>query len=554
MSFCPHCGNSITSTAKFCGSCGKPVEVGELSSLPQTSRSSISGNGGRLSTAPGDIAVAISHTIFVAPISFLNPLDKILSDKGVAPHSIVGATGTSEEIHQKILEKISTSSQKKIQYVCLIGDWDNVPPFRVPAPEPSDPYDDDKFCQSDAFYGCISGYNEADIQTAIPQLYVGRIPSISVEIVTKTLFAKLDEIDVRASFSLAVSAQAWKIPTQTIVNHFLGTPAIDRLAEDPKTGIAEESSVLLCPAWYEAELKEAMPKCVSKPNSVILFNVHGGPDEPYWTGQPQNAREYPKIFEPKTVDNYNSALVVSEACYGGALEYPSISIVESFFEKNGISFVGSSTIAYGNPQTEDIFAADVIALTYLQCLGEGKTAGQSLNEAKKKVFSMMDPLSQFESKKTILSFNLFGTPWYTRQKSPSISMPRDLRSNSDSLVDEIRNRSRVLNIDQNDVIGNIRARYQSALPEKNKQYLLGTQEAREKIRRFKDFDKINELLEDWSSSPDSYVLQFLSNGVDEGYSLYSGDDSIDGKSKNILVFYLDAAGSIKRTLTSKGMI
>jgi hypothetical protein len=423
----------------------------------------------------------------------------------------------------------------------------------VPVPEPRNPLDSDQFCQLDALYGCNVLYNASDIQTAIPQLYVGRIPSTSAEIVTKILFAKLGDIDVKTAFSLAVSAQAWKIPTQTIVNHFLETPDIDRLAEDPEIGITEESAVLLCPEWYEPELREVMPRSVSKPNSVILFNVHGGADEPYWYGECENSRYQQKIFESKTVDNFNSALVVSEACYGGALGYPSTSIVESFFEKNGVSFVGSSTIAYGIPKTANIFAADIIALTYLQSLSEGKTAGQSLNEAKNKVFLMMDSLSQFESKKTILSFNLFGTPWYARQKSPSISMPRGPQSNSDSLIDEIRNRGRALNIDQNNVIGNIRSRYRSGLSEKNKQYFLVADEAREKIRRFKDFDKINLLLKDWNPSPDSYMLQFLTDGVEEGYSLYSGDDSNDRKSKNILVLYLDAEGRIKRTLTSKGM-
>lgn len=549
MSFCSSCGSSVSGTAKFCGNCGKPTSQGLTKNI-DARLTEAHGHGATLS---GDIASEISRTIFIAPTSFLNTIESLLSGAGVTPFAIVGAIGGAEDVRQKVLSKIKLAPRGVARYVCIIGNWDEVPPFKVPAPVPSSPWDPDEFCFSDSMYGCFEQYSQADISSALPDLYVGRIPSISAEVVKNVLFAKLDQQDVKTSFSFAVSAEKWVVATQTVVDQFMGQSDSVGLKGSPNSEAIADPSLLLCPQWHEAALKGAITAGNIKSNGVLLFNVHGGADEPHWVGESRNGDSCPKIFDQNTIVDFNSSLIVTEACYGGALGYSTGSIAESFFESNGLSYVGSSTIAYGEPASDEIFAADIIALHYLQQLSKGLSAGESLNHAKQEVLMQMDPVSQFETKKTILSFNLFGAPWYRRRRSSSVASIEPSVTRNTSIVDEIRNRSAIINSGNNDILQEIRSRYRASLSSSNKQYFLDSQEARDKLRRFTDSSKINDLLIDWTGDADNYTLQYLSNGDNDGYSLYS-DASEAGGSKNILVLYLDAVGKLKRVLTSKGML
>ena len=179
MSFCTSCGSSVSANAKFCSSCGKPAITAQTSNAQSSSGvNTASASGGYSSSVSGDVASAISQTIFVVPVSFLNSLDKIFQEKGISSFAAVGAIGTAEDIRQKVLGKISASPQKSIRYVCLIGDWNDVPPFEA-FPESPIPGDDDEFYSTDSFYGCMGDYEESLIEAAIPDLLVGRIPSLS---------------------------------------------------------------------------------------------------------------------------------------------------------------------------------------------------------------------------------------------------------------------------------------------------------------------------------------------------------------------------------------
>jgi hypothetical protein len=129
--------------------------------------------------------------------------------------------------------------------------------------------------------------------------------------------------------------------------------------------------------------------------------------------------DYVEIFQPGTVSDFNSALLLTEACYGGAMFYDSPSIVEHFFANGGNSFVGSSTIAYGARATP-ITAADLIAKHYIASLYAGLSQGESLKLAKLEALTE-DPLSMEYGLKTVLSFNLFGAPWQTLTRSNHIT-------------------------------------------------------------------------------------------------------------------------------------
>lgn len=546
MSFCSSCGSAVSANAKFCSSCGKPTIARDHSGSQVSNRNATAVVGSSGVSTPGNIASAIAQTIFIAPISFLNHLDKILSSKGVTPLAILSGS-EPHEIRAKIKNKLSQAGSASLKYICLIGDWDDVPPFRVETPEEVD--DGDEFCITDALYGCTEDYDELDIFSAIPSYPVGRIPSLDPAVISRVLFDEANSLDANKAFLFAISAQCWNTATETIVNQFLNDSDDSRVRLDPESHDIPRKAVLSCPDWLEEDLRAATQQKITDKNSVILFNVHGGLDEPVWVGQ--DGGNYPKIFDPHTIADFNSSLIVCEACYGGALGYSSKSIVESFFEKGGHTFVGSSTIAYGSPN-ENIAAADFIALHFLQSVAGGATMGEALNFAKKEVAGI-DPLYGFIGKKTVLSFNLFGAPWHRRPRASTISAYTNTSSSPGSILDQIRSRSAGLNIDRNNTIENIRNRYRSNLSDKHKQFFLEKDEARARLSRFKDADKIEELVVDWSGDFDDFLLQYLASDSEEGYALFS-DAQGHGSSKKKMILLIDAAGNLKKTLTSKGML
>ncbi len=537
MSNCPHCNTSLNPSARFCKNCGKPAHPAGDASQTQSAVTSISGT----------TRVALNATLFICAHHFTNSLRTSLEGKGIRPLGIISDADTVR-IQQKARMALQTQRAKGLKYVCLIGDWDEVPPFVVPAPEGIN--DGDEFCRTDALYGCISDYDSEDIFTAIPDYPVGRIPSTNIDVVCATLMQSTELVDSEKLFLFGVSAYQWNEATETIVSKFLSSVDGAELIQEPESvSDIPTASILSSPDWCEEDLRGRVQKSASTPHGIILFNVHGGADEPYWVGERDG--EYPKIFEPGTVNSFNASTIVCEACYGGALGYDEPSVVEHFFANGGHTFVGSSTIAYGS-RYSSISAADYIALYFLEALGQGKTTGEALNYAKLEAVTE-DPLYDFIGQKTVLSFNLFGAPWHFRKKTRAIQTVRESTApNGASLLDQIRNRRSPLINNSNSPLDAIREQYRARLPERNKQFLLEKAEALKTIRGFKDFDLIDSQVSEWGGDMDDAILSFLSNENDSGYSLIS--EALGFKNaKKIMILLIDAQGNLKKTLTSKGI-
>ena len=538
MSFCSYCGKPLKPSSRFCGSCGKPSSQASC----QVSESKLPTN----ETSSDDASIAIAKTIFVTSALFINELDELLRSSGASPFGLVSGLNV-QDIKNNINTKISQDHGKQVRYICVVGNWEEVPIYKVLSPEGVS--DDDEYCFTDALYGCPSDYDESNIFSAIPSYLVGRIPTTNSSVVKKVLFDNPARIDASKAFLFAVSAQCWNDATETIVNHFLGESDNSRIELDSSKKIIPNKSVISCPDWIEDDLREVTKQKIETQNSVLLFNVHGGLDEPIWVGESQ---EYsPKIFDPETIQDFNSSTIVCEACYGGALGYQPISIVESFFVKGGLSFVGSSTISYGSSD-ENLVAADLIALYFLKALSNGETSGEALNFAKLEIANNFS-LHDFIDKKTILSFNLFGVPWHRRPKSTSIRRLRDSQVDIDSRLDQIRSRDVSLNTDRSNSLGKIRERYRSSLSERNKRFFLNQDTARDELRRFKDYQKISNLIINWTGDPDDFKMQYLSNNIEEGYAL-SSQALGHGKAKKTMILFVDSEGTLKKTLTSKGML
>jgi len=536
LKFCTSCGSRTESNATFCGNCGKPIL-----------RTNVSEGTGRLAdvtSVKNNSQDHLAQAILVTSPSFISKLDQLLADSGARPFGIVA--GLNEvDIKKKIMAKIKGGQPNQVRYICLIGSWDEVPIFSVPTPAGID--DGDDYCFTDGLYGCDVDYDSNDIFSAIPKYLVGRIPSTNLSVVKDLLFNGCNTKDAKQSFLFAVSAQCWSEATETIVNKFLGEPNMQRPKPDPVDSLIARGSVLSSPSWENDSLAPVINREIQTKNAVVLFNVHGGLDEPVWVGE--GGYGYPKIFDTETVQYFNSSTLVCEACYGGALGYEPVSIVESFFEKGGLTFVGSSTIAYGAPN-ENIAAADCIALSFLQALSRGETVGEALNFAKTEV-AKTDPLYDFIGKKTVLSFNLFGAPWLRRPIVSSVGRTTSIQVDATSRLGQIRSRNTSLNLDRDNTLGKIRDRYRSHLSEQNKRFFLEQDKARNEIKRFKDYEKISNLVSDWTGDPDDFTMQYLSNNGEEGYAL-SSQALGHGKSKKTMILLIDSDGKLKKTITSKG--
>ena len=96
-----------------------------------------------------------------------------------------------QDIKNNINTKISQDHGKQVRYICVVGNWEEVPIYKVLSPEGVS--DDDEYCFTDALYGCPSDYDESNIFSAIPSYLVGRIPTTNSSVVKKVLFERADE-------------------------------------------------------------------------------------------------------------------------------------------------------------------------------------------------------------------------------------------------------------------------------------------------------------------------------------------------------------------------
>lgn len=141
------------------------------------------------------------------------------------------------------------------------------------------------------------------------------------------------------------------------------------------------------------------------------LNTHGSQQTPYFYGQQGNT--YPIALQP-TPGYFKGMVVFADACYGAWLptrsRTTSIPLMALF--SGTIGFVCSTAIAYG-PSAPPASAADLLCQLFYQHLLAGSSLGQALMQAKQDFAAQtirqtgaLDP----ESKKTLLSFNLYGNP------------------------------------------------------------------------------------------------------------------------------------------------
>jgi len=553
MTFCASCGGSLKPLAKFCSQCG--TKVGDLASPASASATASTGSAGRLAgrlQVSATARLAIGSTLFVLPSHFVGEFTKLLDRHVASPLALV-ADADPVQLQIKALQAFKRHhASGGLKYVCLLGNWSEVAPFRVRNPSPgcraSDP-----FCLTDALYGCSQEHDEDDILSAIPLVPVGRIPVLDAAVVAAALLEAPRQLDPAQAFAFGVTAECWSEATQAIVSRFTDTPAKAQLVAAPQGRALSSPGVLASPGWDADDLRHAVSQASMESGAVMLFNVHGSADVTGWYGQPTGPRGpyepcEPMIMSPDTIGQFNSAVMISEACYGGAMSYDEPSIVEQFFSNGGKAFVGCSVIAWGTPN-DSLCGADWIALHFLKALRLGKPLGEALTLAKLEALQddrLCDPVTQ----KTVLSFNLYGAPWHSLKAAATASVLPQLEARG-SMLDRVRNRRNGDADDPSDSLADLRLRYQSRLSEKSRRFMIERNDALRRISGFQDFQKIDDLLAQWLVSLEDCELESLDMGDDFGFVLFGKSNQHTGPAQ-LFQLVMDSAGAMKKIMTTKG--
>jgi hypothetical protein len=546
MSKCTSCLRVVSAVSKYCRYCGSAIEIDSSDTFRRTTdtRREITSSLGKLSLTTSNRIGSLDRqqfqqTLFILPPSLSENFGTWLKENSLKVASVVESNDDSTL--ELVRRELNSKPVGSIKNICILGAWNDVSPVRLYQPVVGDP---DQFCLSDAPYGCLNEFNEDDIFSVIPEIPVGRIPSSDIDIIFSLLCAQSVAERPVGSFQFAVSADCWRDATHAIVESFSNNPTIvPNKNENFSSKGLSNSAVLTSPGWSEIDLREATRGRLEEKLGLLLFNVHGSGDSPEWVGEGAPG-DYVKIFEPGTISDYNSANLVAEACYGGAMWYEEQSIVEHFFEHGGRSFVGSSMIAYGCSGPE-LSAADVLARDYIAALNRGLSYGESLTQAKLGVLNDIHPAELEVAHKTILSFNLCGVPWHGAQVrgSPSVST-------EGSVLDRIREGRIGASFTTSNIV-QIRDEYRRRLPFALRSFLERSEEMMQELRNFRDFSTIESAVAGRGGQiRDARMDCITDQDREETWRIFC---PIGHKQKGLMIFFLSQQGQLKKTLISKGM-
>lgn len=551
MSFCANCGNRLSDSAKFCGHCGSSVtQISASNSSSHTSKK-----------LAKEYVSDISRTLFVLASRVLPQFRSLMQRVGATPLDIVGSDD-SEQLQVLAVKRIRKAFQTgQLRYVCIIGDWNDVPPFRLESPLP----EQDSHCVTDAPYGVIGGCDFIDFSNTlsfVPEIPVGRVPSADIDVLERLILSPASDSTPIDSLRFAICCESWKMVTETILASILNTESDGGHPNKLMSFDTSKVDLLTSPDLDDSSLSETVFDNQVPPGSLMLFNVHGTPDETSWYGEEaNNRRNQPKIFHPGTIQSYKNSVVVSEACFGGALGYDEMSVSEHFFENGGRAFVGCSVTAYGLPDgmalqyrkpiEELIFGADLIALNFVKAMQSGMSFGDSLNHAKCEV-AISPSDCELESLKTIMSFNLYGLPWQTftnRQLKPRVG--QDDAPLTINVRERVRNRMDTLREKVFDSLSSRREDYRSRLPERLQRHILSGERFLNILGTLKDRECIDSALKYFDAEFSKCSFEQVSSDIFSGYKV-SGKTSMSFGGDGTFSIITDSDGLLERIIVSKG--
>ncbi len=280
-------------------------------------------------------------------------------------------------------------------YILLFGSQDIFPFQEVKNPAK----DDDPTVPTDLPYACESAYGTDVSAYTGPVRVVGRIPDIPATVDMKYLgivfkniigYKKIPSAKLDKYFS--VSAYEWRKSTAETITNLFGNAGSLKLAPPAK------------PAYTAKDLSPL----------VHFYNCHGSPIDSNFYGQ--KGKQYPVAQHSANLNGKISTgtVVASECCYGATVYNPdsedskSLSIANTYFYNHAISFVGSSTVAYGPATGQGL--ADLITQYFVRNVKQGASTGRAFLEARQKFLSVSGPHLDVYELKTLAQFYLLGDP------------------------------------------------------------------------------------------------------------------------------------------------
>ena len=554
MAFCAECGKPLNAGAKFCASCGHPTGVAAVS-RPALSDDSLASRvhsrttTSHLSGLDPSIRASVSQTLFVLAQPMLAEFQQLLQKHRLTPLGLVSGSDV-DTLRSRTQNELSRHSSR-VRYVCILGDWELVPPYEM------DGLLDGDATFSDAPYAGGATGQPQDPMAFIPKASVSRVPVRDMSVIERVLFQPLTHRTASEAFAFSVTAQKWLNASEAILQGSVMQGQSVPESHDAQDEPGRNPVLLLSPDWNESGLSEWVRQHPLTPGSLLHFNVHGGADTPDWVGEGEWG-DYESIFSPGTIPDFSSSILFTEACFGGAMGYDDQSVVEHFFMNGGHAFVGCSVPAYGDPGVKiyDVptFGADTLALAFFSRLQQGMKLGEAFSAAKMAVLADDPPICHPYSVKTICSFNLYGAPWHAMKKErTSASSSTAQAQATGSALDRIRSRmasSRLegLQEDEDSLLHSLREKYRERLRVPLLQRTLSDGDASTRLQTWLQNPEISGLLNRAAIRTNQLRLHLVQHQDQTGY-LIEGSAGDSREQEWILV--VNDQGQLQQVIASK---
>ena len=339
----------------------------------------------------------------------------VLLDSKLSGEGVTEAKPSNAFKFKEAIDSIYTSKGEP-EYLLLLGGPDVIP--HVPLRNPWDgdsPYDEDAIVHSDLPYASNAKHALDARKFLDAPRAIGRIPDIPGSTSVSYLVSRIKEAAVSPAIKgrkhFALSTKTWESASTAIISQLFGASA----------------SLHCCPTgsppWDLTKIK--------KPFQFI--NCHGAIRSPGFFGEPRNsAGELPNAIDTGALAKkvVPGAVVVSECCYGAELYQPRAKgpmqgMAHTYLEEGATTFLGSTTIAYGGLEAQDLGCADELCLEFFEGILSGVSSGQSLVAARRKMITNEPTLDNFQIK-TLAQFILLGDP--SHRPVPN-AVPKSARKN-----------------------------------------------------------------------------------------------------------------------------
>lgn len=283
------------------------------------------------------------------------------------------------------------------EYLVIFGAQDVFPFQDIKNQVYSQGNDDDKIVPSDLPYACDAPFSDDWNKFTSPTRVVGRIPDLPGDHQTDYIERIIENIiksspQTRAYYGsyFASSAKVWQKSTEESVKNIYGSYA----------------ELVLCPPIIAGKVTKVQLGAMSH-----FYNCHGSLNTTDYYGQ--EGGSYPPSISTALLDGKISYgnVTAAECCYGSQLLDPNIhgkSIASNYLFNGSLSFMGSSTIAYGPVAGQGL--ADLICQYYLINVLAGASCGRAMLEARQKFLTVSGPTLDPLELKTLAQFHILGDP------------------------------------------------------------------------------------------------------------------------------------------------